>query len=69
MWKHVTEHNIQFIFKIKSIIILSTEHSFKSINLGAPGAILGYEKMVYLPLCEVADTPFHIHKDDLSAIL
>ena len=26
---------------------------------------LGYEK-VYLPLCKVADTPFHIQRDDLT---
>ena len=28
---------------------------------------LGYE-IVYLPLCEVADTPFHIQGDDLFAV-
>ena len=29
---------------------------------------LGYER-VYLPLCKVADTPFHIQGDDLSSIM
>ena len=27
--------------------------------------LLGYER-VYLPLCEVADTPFHIQRDVLT---
>ena len=29
---------------------------------------LGYERM-YLPLCKVADTPFHIQVDDLSLLI
>ena len=28
---------------------------------------LGYER-VYLPLCKVADTPFHIQRDDICYI-
>ena len=29
---------------------------------------LGYER-VYLPLCQIADTPFHIQGDDIMIIL
>ena len=29
---------------------------------------IGYEK-VYLPLCEVADTPFQIQGDDMSMLM
>ena len=35
--------------------------ALESSRLSRP---LGYER-VYLPLCEVADTPFHIQGDDL----
>ena len=34
------------------------------LSVGTRGP-LGYER-VYLPLCKVADTPFHIHGNDVS---
>ena len=39
-------------------------HSFRPYILMATIRPLGYES-VYLPLCEVTDTPFHIQGDEL----
>ena len=36
-------------------------------NLQATNRPLGYER-VYLPLCKVADTPFHIQGDEIFPI-
>ena len=38
---------------------------FKFVSLYRP---LGYER-VYLPLCEVADTPFHMQGDDILTLM
>ena len=65
-WKSGDKKNIESVYSDK--IRLCTE--FRNFMSGKGGSInnspppLGYEK-VYLPLCKVAYTPFHIQGDEL----
>ena len=43
----------RFLVNVSHVIVIVSIYRF-----------LGYER-VYLPLCEVADTPFHIQGDEL----
>ena len=63
-WKSGDKKNIESVYSDK--IRLCTE--FRNFMSGKGGSRnnsppLGYEK-VYLPLCKVADTPFHIQVAD-----
>ena len=61
------KNNIYIMALFDKIIIYHTAlYKFKSlIDKIRP---LGYER-VYLPLCKMADTPFHIQGDDLLILL
>ena len=57
------------------VVRASATHNFKWVKIthmcsiwGRKFRPLGYER-VYLPLCKVADTPFHIQGDDLKIII
>ena len=56
--------NISFLLVYSRLLDILQKPSISIIKTDRP---LGYE-MVYLPLCKVTDTPFHIQSDDIGTI-